>query len=482
MFGPHDDTVQQQILPDKPGFVTLSYDEIHITQSLFLSPKPMNWAEGVSSMWGSSKHWWWERIHQPLKHLLSQCETAKFTLAMRPQLALFSYTGGAVTEPAQFIWLLLTSMEGWKIAKFGRSAFDPIMTISLDGDATRWAALYVLLMRKKLSSSDPLFKWLGGLCGLNLFTSDNGETMDFDWKHLFKRLCTLLCCTEGMAVNNIYMDKAILAAFLELLDFHDWSEETIHSLLNPHDAQDVPRAIKLLSLVVELRDLDNSEFKPAEAATHKAICLLAEVFESLLDPFINPTMDLGDQIQSLSKFAHLICSIFIKNGTSFMSNQLYGDLQAMVKNAMFTVACFLNLDPEMEVFICLLGDDVLEALFGRVRMIGGHSPNCNLYELRYRLSSVKNIDGIFCCHPEWERKPLMGQKAQRADMLRYQRAQNTSTTPPKTTLIPQENAKVPHNETLKERMNTTGKTDFEEAEQTTPTSLQSSISIDKDAN
>ncbi|EEB90145.1 hypothetical protein MPER_11687 [Moniliophthora perniciosa FA553] len=88
-----------------------------------------------------------------------------------------------------------------------------------------------------------------------------------------------------------------------------------------------------------------------------------------------------------------------------MSNQLYGDLQAMVKNAIFTVARFLNLDPEMEVFICLLGDDVLETLFGRVRMIGGHSPNCNIYELRYRMASAKNVDAIFRRHPEWEKQP-----------------------------------------------------------------------------
>ncbi|EEB96566.1 hypothetical protein MPER_04280, partial [Moniliophthora perniciosa FA553] len=169
--------------------------------------------------------------------------------------------------------------------------------------------------------------------------------------------------------------------------------------------QDVPRAVKLLTLIVELRELDVSEFGPAKSITHKALCLLAEVLEALVDPFTNPNMDLGDQIESLSKFAHLICSLFIKNSTSFMPNQLYGDLQAMVKNAVFTVARHLNLDPEMEVFICLLGDDVLETFFGRVRMIGGHSPNCNLYELRYRMAAAKNVDAIFRRHPEWEKRP-----------------------------------------------------------------------------
>ncbi|KAJ7821756.1 hypothetical protein B0H14DRAFT_2599001 [Mycena olivaceomarginata] len=55
-------------------------------------------------------------------------------------------------------------------------------------------------------------------------------------------------------------------------------------------------------------------------------------------------------------------------------------------------------------FICsdlCLGDDVLEALFGRSRMIGGHSPNSSVAELRNRFNSAMNLDYI----PELERKP-----------------------------------------------------------------------------
>ncbi|KAK6974238.1 hypothetical protein R3P38DRAFT_3296758 [Favolaschia claudopus] len=60
---------------------------------------------------------------------------------------------------------------------------------------------------------------------------------------------------------------------------------------------------------------------------------------------------------------------------------------------------------DLKVYICLLGDDVLEALFGRCRMIGGHSPNCSIGELRDRFGSAMNLDYIYERHPEWERHP-----------------------------------------------------------------------------
>ncbi|KAJ7862231.1 hypothetical protein B0H14DRAFT_2349611 [Mycena olivaceomarginata] len=57
------------------------------------------------------------------------------------------------------------------------------------------------------------------------------------------------------------------------------------------------------------------------------------------------------------------------------------------------------------VYICLLGDDVLETLFGRCRMIGGHSPNCSVGELRDRCCSAMNLDAVYDKYPELERPP-----------------------------------------------------------------------------
>ncbi|KAK7034272.1 hypothetical protein R3P38DRAFT_2772359 [Favolaschia claudopus] len=106
------------------------------------------------------------------------------------------------------------------------------------------------------------------------------------------------------------------------------------------------------------------------------------MFDSLVDPFINPTLSLSEQMIALVKFAHISCALFLKHDGDFFPHQLYGDLQCMVKNMIFKIAHSKVLNPMLKVFLCLLGDDVLEILFGRSRMIGGHSPNHAVDELR----------------------------------------------------------------------------------------------------
>jgi hypothetical protein len=131
-----------------------------------------------------------------------------------------------------------------------------------------------------------------------------------------------------------------------------------------------------------------------------------------LTPFIDLTLSLSEQTVSPVKFTHLLCALFLKHDGDFIPHQLYGDLQCMVKNAVSKVAHTRVLNPLLKVFICLLGDDALERLFGRSRMIGGHSPNMAIDELRQRFGSALRIDAIFRRHPEWERKP------RRLNMLR----------------------------------------------------------------
>jgi hypothetical protein len=203
----------------------------------------------------------------------------------------------------------------------------------------------------------------------------------------------------------VVINKTLLVQWLEKLTGHDWSDESIHALLNPKDPQDVPRAIKLICLVADLRQLeDPSQFTPAERNTHRALCLLGEMFEALVEPFINPTLSLSQQLTHLITFAHLACAMFVRHDGAFVSNQLYGDLQCMVKNAIFKIARSKLLNPKLKVFLCLLGDDVLETLFGRSRMIGGHSPNMSIDELLQRFCSALRMDKIFQKYPYLERR------------------------------------------------------------------------------
>ncbi|KAK7015218.1 hypothetical protein R3P38DRAFT_3321618 [Favolaschia claudopus] len=300
----------------------------------------------------------------------------------------------------------------WKLSPYGEILHGPIPAYASDGDPKRKAALYLLCMHREVKPGDALYPHIAGLHGLNLFTSEDFATMEFDPKHSWKPVRKTFCSKEGILANGISVNKNILAQWLERLSGHDWSGQSIHALLNPKDAQHVPSTVKLLTLIGDLRFLDASDFTPAEANTHRALCILGEMFDALLDPFINPNLSLSQEIIQLVKFAHLSCALYLKHGSAFMPPQLYGDLQCLVKSAIFKIAHSKVLNPSLKVFLCLLGDDVLEILFGRTRMIGGHASNMAIDEFRRRVGSALRIDEIF------RRRPHLEKLAQRLSLGR----------------------------------------------------------------
>ncbi|KAJ7731443.1 hypothetical protein DFH07DRAFT_755650, partial [Mycena maculata] len=170
--------------------------------------------------------------------------------------------------------------------------------------------------------------------------------------------------------------------------------------------QCVRTSIRLFLAIIDIGEkLRPTNFDPSEQAELASLKVLGKMLDALVQPFIDRHMSLSKQASSLIKFLHLLCGLYLTNGTAFMNNQLYGDLQAMVKNALLMIPKTRLIDGQLKVFICLLGDDVLESLFGRCRMIGGHLPNCSVCQLRDRFSSAMNLDFIYERHPEFERKP-----------------------------------------------------------------------------
>ncbi|KAJ6599974.1 hypothetical protein DFH09DRAFT_1271514 [Mycena vulgaris] len=298
-----------------------------------------------------------------------------------------------------------TVVEAWKRSPHGEIKHGPILSVAADGDPRRGAALFVMCMHTEIIPGNPLYPFICNLPGLNRMVGKDNLTKDKDPKHLKKRIRTTFCSPEAVVVKSICINRDMLLKWLERLPDHDWTEASIYALLNPSDAQNVPNTIKLLLCIVALRDLDPEDFDPSEAAEFEAICLLGETLDALLQPFINTELSLSEQIESLIKFSHLICALYLQNGPAFFPNQLYADLQAMFKNAILMVPKTRIINGKLKVFICLLGDDVLEALFGRSRMIGGHSPNCSIGELRDRFGSAMNLDFIYEKHPELERQP-----------------------------------------------------------------------------
>ncbi|KAL0960227.1 hypothetical protein HGRIS_011861 [Hohenbuehelia grisea] len=295
-----------------------------------------------------------------------------------------------------------------------------IWSVATDGDATRRAAGYSLLVKHKLSATSALHSSLSNMRGLNLYTGDLEVTLDFDFKHIFKRVSTLIRSQSGIVLNN---GRAIMPCHLARYLVHVPGQDSIsvQRLLNPDDPQDVPQAIDLMDAIIRLRDVTMDLPDLNTAANLDALRILSHILESILDPFRNVNFTLTQQVASLSKYAHLAMSHFCEHRLLFMSNQLYGDSQTMVKNAMFCIAKQQNLNATLLFYLFDLGDDRLEKLFGRCRMLGGHVSGMNYRQGVDRLGHAVDIDNIHCRHPDLDpgQRRLNMTRSEGADHLNY---------------------------------------------------------------
>ena len=78
--------------------------------------------------------------------------------------------------------------QAWKLSPYGETLHGPLSSLGSDGCPKRRPALYLHCMVRELTPVDPLFKYLGDLPGLNLWTGPGGMTQDLDYKHDMKRM------------------------------------------------------------------------------------------------------------------------------------------------------------------------------------------------------------------------------------------------------------------------------------------------------
>ncbi|KAG1851050.1 hypothetical protein DFJ58DRAFT_729031 [Suillus subalutaceus] len=239
--------------------------------------------------------------------------------------------------------------------------------------------------------------------GLNLFTGTGEMTLDFDFKHIFKRICMLIRSPAGIVLNNGHIiNSMMLARYLSWLPACD--EQAVTKLLHPDDPQDVPHAVELMLAVIEFSKSqhtlisDSFSINVDTCADLTSISLLSALLQSILIPFIDIDLSLSQQFEHLSRYAHLAFAFFHAHHHSFMSYQLYYDMQTMVKNAFFCLAKQQCLDPRAPFFLGDVRDDPLEILFGCTHMIGGHNSACSYAQALDRLAAAKDIDGLNLAH------------------------------------------------------------------------------------
>ncbi|KAJ6584060.1 hypothetical protein DFH09DRAFT_1028949 [Mycena vulgaris] len=290
----------------------------------------------------------------------------------------------------------------------GAAKVGPLWAWVTDGDMRRRVAGYKHFLAQKLLPTSPIYGTLAGMAGLNLYTGLNDVTLDFDFKHIFKHtstankvycICTLLRSVQGIVLNNgRVINPAMLARYLLLLP--NETTDSVHKMLFPDDPQHVPHAVELLLAVIAVGELDHGAMDADTCADIDALRLLGAVIKSILEPFINTGMSLTEQITSLSTFSHLSFTLFRVSRTQFMSNQLYGDSQTMVKNVLFCLAKQNVLDPTQPFYLFHVGDDPLERLFGKLRMLGAHNSAMNYVQAIDRLGHAADLQGAFMRNPD----------------------------------------------------------------------------------
>jgi hypothetical protein len=172
----------------------------------------------------------------------------------------------------------------------------------------------------------------------------------------------------------------MLERYLLWLDGVD--ELKARKLLFLDDPQDDPQAIKPMSTIIQLSTIDPTQppftdvGSPSDVniiADFEAIKLLGHLLKNLLEPFINVELSLSEQVSRLSALAHMLFALYQTHCHKLMPNQLYYDMQTLIKNLVFCIAKQQKLDAAAPFHLLDVRDDPIELLFAFLRMCSGHN-------------------------------------------------------------------------------------------------------------
>ena len=269
-----------------------------------------------------------------------------------------------------------------------------LLNIATDGDSARRSVLHGL-RSYKLSPGSRIYNELSSLKYMDFNTCKLDVTIDYDAKHLSKRLRSTIIGGK-MVILGKKVDAHVIRAILKA---QGMNEREIKPILDPVDKQNVPLAVKLLealsedppeSLSVGLKDL------------LPALKVLQTICIGVLSWFARPSMDIDDILGRVSAMSHLV--MFLKhNGDLTIPNVLYHDLQSTVQNSFFMAAKFKVYFPGKKFFIYQSGSDQVEQLFRSVRT-QNHDRNCDMFQLESRLLRAAILEHILLKNPTWRQK------------------------------------------------------------------------------
>ena len=259
-----------------------------------------------------------------------------------------------------------------------------LLNIASDGDHYRRK----MFNEMREPSKDPFYSELPYF-DTNLILGEFG--LNFDVKHLIKRL-------RGKIINS--KDTFLLKRNINrghIVNFFP----NLQRLMDIHDHQNVPYAVDLLAGLINL-DYDKTKANELGLDVVKEIGAFGQIVQPLLDIFTNPKINLIDQLAKLAYCSHLMLFIYRKWKGKFMSKQLYMDIQSSIQDAFVAAHTMHHFDPNQNLYLFLLGTDLLENLFSVIRTLS-HANNSDFFELIQKLNIANQIEEVLIAHPTWRR-------------------------------------------------------------------------------
>ena len=286
---------------------------------------------------------------------------------------------------------MISDINSVMVEKYGY----PVANFCTDGDSTR------RIVANKLMTNDAKdctwYRHVSNLPLMDYLVGPNGETTNFDAKHLAKR-CWTMCLREKMCINGVVITKKLLKEMFKENSFKV-SDEIIH----PKDKQNVKSATTFLLAFIE-RSQAEEDLPYGLMAVQKQLKMLAEVFTGVLSFYVYSDASISQQLTRYSKGAYLLCYLYRSYKTNLMPSQLFHDIQASFIDALFCAAKMKEYCPNEPLYLVQSGTDADERFFGNVRL-AFKGNNYSALDMINSARAMAATDKLLTqTHPEWSKK------------------------------------------------------------------------------
>ena len=233
----------------------------------------------------------------------------------------------------------------------------PLLNWSTDGDATR-RRLFDGLMSYDLSISSAIYPVISRLRLMDTKVGRNEETVNFDAKHITKRIRTSII-GGNFSIGDVTLTKGDVEKVLSCAP-NEFPHSTAQ-MLNPLDKQNAPLATSTLlqfqKAVLDVNKLKSSSFRIAGVSIE--LFLFSFVIDGILLTYTNVKLSIKEQLETISLAAHILL-ILQRTLWSFIPNQLYHDIQASFEDAFYCAAKWKVHHPDLPLYLMLCSNDIIE--------------------------------------------------------------------------------------------------------------------------